>query len=351
MLMKQITKTIGSLLIILISFSSCKNDFDLNADYQRQPVVYGVLDPSMDNQIFIVNHTFLGDGSAFDYAQVQDSSNYENVSAYITWNDGNNSVELMPTIIDDKDVDGVFFAPEQLVYQAPTSDFDFDGSERVYSLKAMADGDSIFSSTDVTYIKASDVLTPPTSIPLSFVSTQSQPYDPIYRSATIQFLTVKNALSHKVSIRLSYDEHYINGETTPVTTEFFIKSLKAGDEDGGDQIEFNYNGESFYQTVKNTVNEDDNVDYRSITGLDFVFYAFGTDMSNYIEIVNPTTGVGQATPSFSNINNGEGHGIFSARSQYVRILEMSGKTIQELVEGDYTSALGFCFPQEGFGCQ
>ncbi|MFT5149739.1 MAG: hypothetical protein ACI86P_002429 [Flavobacteriales bacterium] len=39
--------SLGFLAIIVMSMS-CRNDFELNAPYDRIPVVYGMLDPSLD---------------------------------------------------------------------------------------------------------------------------------------------------------------------------------------------------------------------------------------------------------------------------------------------------------------
>jgi len=310
----KVAKVFGFFLLsTLLVLTGCKDDFQLNADYNRQPVVYGILDPSSDQQIMMINHTFLGDGSAFDYALIEDSSLYNNLEARVFWNDGANSVALTETIIDDKDVDGLFFAPNQTVYTAPSSSFNFmDNVDDVYRIGAIGDGDTIYAETQLVNMTPTDVQLPIGNLTgTGFVSTASQPNDPTYRNVKVKFKTVKYAIKHAVAIKVSYEENYLDG-SAPVdkVVKFNIKTLEAADDIGGDSQEFDYWGELFFQALQNRVEVDANVDFRSLGTVEFEFTAFGTDISSYIDIINPASGVGQETPAFSNINDGEGRGVF-----------------------------------------
>ena len=68
-------------LLVLIFFLSCSNDLDINAEWDDIPVIYSVLNSGSVNQSntehFIrVQKSFLGDFSASQMAQFEDSIYY-----------------------------------------------------------------------------------------------------------------------------------------------------------------------------------------------------------------------------------------------------------------------------------
>ena len=64
---------------IVAFFTSCSTDFELNADYDEIPIVFGVLDQSVDTQFVKINKSFIGNGDNNTYAAINDSSLYTNV--------------------------------------------------------------------------------------------------------------------------------------------------------------------------------------------------------------------------------------------------------------------------------
>jgi gliding motility-associated-like protein len=103
---------------------SCNTDVDLIGDYKVTPIVYGLLDQSDSIHYIKIQKTFLGQSNALDMAQVQDSSYFDDVYATITETLSNGSVGrtwvLRDTLVENKDLDGVFFAPEQKLYYFAT---------------------------------------------------------------------------------------------------------------------------------------------------------------------------------------------------------------------------------------
>jgi hypothetical protein len=66
------------LLAAVLTLSSCETEVELTAaEYAETTVVYGLIDLSASKQVFRINKTFLGEGSAFDMALVADSSEYD----------------------------------------------------------------------------------------------------------------------------------------------------------------------------------------------------------------------------------------------------------------------------------
>ena len=123
--MRRIFLFVFSLLVSGMMFYSCSTDVDLYADYKDITVVYGLLDSGKDTNYIKINKAFLGPGSAFDIALIDDSCNYPGkldakLIEYKSSVAGNNYQQTRVLPLDtitifNKDL-GIFYAPKQLVY-------------------------------------------------------------------------------------------------------------------------------------------------------------------------------------------------------------------------------------------
>ena len=103
----------------MITMNSCKEDIDLVAGYKETAVVYGILDQSEKIHYIKIQRAFIGPGNSLDIAKIADSNYFENVEAKIveymnelptkTW-------FLKDTLLENKNTDGAFFAPQQKLY-------------------------------------------------------------------------------------------------------------------------------------------------------------------------------------------------------------------------------------------
>src|SRR4051812_36753311 len=75
--MRSALKLTAVLTAIIGLFNSCKNELHILAPYKESVSVYGILNPDTNLQIIRINKIFLGEGNAFQMAQVQDSVNYK----------------------------------------------------------------------------------------------------------------------------------------------------------------------------------------------------------------------------------------------------------------------------------
>ena len=90
----------------------CSTDIELNAPYDRAPVVFGLLDAAQDTQWVRVNRTWLGDGNQFDAALIADSEYpAEDLTVRIQERVGGlvaGEWALVDTVIENKSEDGIF---------------------------------------------------------------------------------------------------------------------------------------------------------------------------------------------------------------------------------------------------
>src|SRR5690606_36910218 len=119
--MKNICIVLVSIISIL-SLQSCKDKIDLTGGAVESDIVVGILDQSNTTHYVKITRTFIGDGntSAVDIAGIADSSYFNQVDVEIQEVLSNGSLgrlfTLHDTIIQNKDQNGVFYAPEQKVY-------------------------------------------------------------------------------------------------------------------------------------------------------------------------------------------------------------------------------------------
>ena len=68
-----------TLTLIVGLLSSCETDFELNAPYKTIPVVYGLLDKSLDTQFVKINKSYLDSDNTANLAQINDCAQIDNL--------------------------------------------------------------------------------------------------------------------------------------------------------------------------------------------------------------------------------------------------------------------------------
>ena len=346
--MRYLAGIVGLFTLIMV-FSSCETDFDLNAPYEKTAVIFGFLDVSADTQYVRIQKTFLGEGDAFDFALIEDSSRFDNVVAKISW--VNNSGSTLGTVtldtitINNKETDGVFFAPNQLVYYVPSSEITFN-ENYTYNLSVVADGKEYTSSTRIVEMLSQDIELPlPETIGTNEeVLVTGQPPNVIYQNKTVRFKTAENARRYGITVEFKYTEHRTSGEIQR-TVVFGLPDQQTDSDEGNETIELDYNSESLYSFIADNVIDDPDVIYREFNSLDYVFTLAAEDLHNYILVNEPVTGIVQERPEYTNINGGIG--IFSSRHRIVRSKFISFPSMRELATGQYTIGYCFCDPDAG----
>lgn len=353
-----ITALIG---LVLLSTSGCEEDFELNAPYERIPIIYGLLDAGVDTQFVMINRSYLGDGNALDYTTVEDSMLYNEVEAFISWGSGQSQrVQLQPITRTEKDINGIFFAPTQTVYYALTEDMppleDEEDNSR-FDLEIIADGEKIEASTRVCRVELGDISKPANNanIELRLVSSFNLGIGADYRDLEFEFNLIDNAVTHEAIVIFNYTDVTADGEMPRQITVPYGRVDKDVDETG--EVSIERGGEEFYSRIgavmESRILEEGSEDvlHRAIGDVDFLLLASGEDLSTYRNVGDPVSAVGQERPTYSNINDGDAVGIFSSRGSTVltksfKALGEEGTPVsmQELIRGQYTDGYCFCDP-------
>ncbi len=369
--------------LVLAFFSTCETDIDITGDYQRTPVIFGLLDITADTQFVLINRTFLGSGDAFEAALIEDSMLYENVDAKIWTGSGiNNFVTLNKTTRCGKSLTGTFYAPCYDVYYVTsielwpewntwqtTGVFDVNSYTDIdYKLDVLADGEVIQATTRLSSARGqqgSGSITNPSANPntdVTFVSLFS-PNNSTYLANGLRttwnegfFSGVRNSIKHEIVIRFNYTEVMNNGDRVEQSVQFPFTTVEEDSPNSGTGFENSEPGNKFFQSVADRITPNSNVQYREIGKIDYILSVAGVDFTTFLNIGDPVSAVGQSRPNFSNVNGGTGVGIFSTRDVFTlsKALYLTvDKDLEEMVNGLYTADFCFCDPtglSVDFGC-
>lgn len=342
----------------LAIFSACETKVDLNAPYQSYTTVYGLLDLSADTQVVRINKSFLGEGSALDFAQIADSSEYnpDDVEAYIEW--GNNVVQLQPHTVPNRDP-GVFYdenimvfiTDEEMLLNTTGSPFDLNAQigqlVPEYKLVVKVPGREITGVTAPTYFRVSNLEDPSGgNDQLAWaLSTGS------FLDKKVTIAPVPVGTRYEVKIVFHYKAHLTDGTVEDRSFEFNLggQEVPLGS-DAGQKFNISYNPESIFTFIANNVECGGSVAFRSIQGptVEFVIDVAGEDLTRYMNINNPVTGVVTDRPEYSNVEGENAIGLFSSRFKYSVYKELNSSTREAFfVNSEITNQLCFCDPTPG----
>lgn len=364
-------------IISLAGLSSCTTDVDLTAPYKSIPVVFGLLDAEVDTQWVRINRTWLGVGDQTQVALIADSSEYEPSRVHAQFVEVINGIdgrvfELNDTLLQDKEDNGVFFAPEHREYFVSTRRQDGDdlNSEASYRLEIFIDDTlDIEASTNMIALALGNITQPPMGIDnlkLGFASVGIT--NVTYPDYTFKWSSTTGAARYDAAIRVHFMEHYWADDFLTIldsskyrTLEIPIGSLDPNDDDGGEQLTKVFGGSTFYSTLSSRLEKSTRTtrelgiwdeDVQISRAFDFLLIVANEQLSIYLDINSPITGVIQDRPEYSNIDGGLG--LWGSRTvQGVFGLGFTEDTIEHLQEGDETAELNFCSPDplSDYSCQ
>lgn len=345
-------------LLVTILSISCSTKFDLKGDSEERPVVYFLLDPNEEYHYLKLSKTFLGDGNAYDYAQIPDSNLFTNVVAVVkeVKGSGNNSqIErewiLTDTVLENKSP-GVFYYPEQPLYYFKANDLIADNEHR-YELHIDIENGKhkVFGSTSLVR----DVSITSPNLTAAFIFANNNTQQDGYRNQLINFSPGTGAIFN-LSILFHYNE-YTNSGVEVKTVKWNVEEINREDLSGP----ITARGVAFYQLLSNNIQPDPDVIKRTVNGLEVVLTAGSNDLLTFMKVNQPSTSLAQNQPEFNNLEGGA-LGIFTSRAT-VRQFKVEDPTTmfralnnhstKELCNGIYTGTLGFCseYPGDsGFQC-
>ncbi len=346
-------KYFSALLILtsILALQSCKEDIDLIGEFEETAIVYGILDKADSVHMIKVNRAFIGPGNSIEIAGIPDSNYFDNVLVTVEERVQGvlqRSWTLMDTLIDNKDENGIFYAPEQLLYYFETPPSSPLLDDAVYRLNIDINNGQ-FEVTGETGI---------VSGLLSSMTSQSSRFqfatNPSEFRVTSIGVTSGNSYLVNTKVRTNYREwtgaNYVD--------KSFVWNLGERETTPNSSLNFVAAGETFYNLMRSACeNGDPAVDKRTFVSFEVEVTGGAEELFNYILVNQPSSSLAQSKPTYTNLsatNDRSVIGIFSSRqtlriskpfyiqggSQYIRSLDQ--KSTQELCIGATTGPYLFC---------
>lgn len=318
--------------------TGCSTDVDVVAEYEDIAIVYGLLDANDSAHYVRVSKAFLGQDDAVVMAAVRDSSEYKDLNVRIEELDESSNVlrswQLTPVELTRAES---IFAETQTYFTFGANDLSPD---YIYKLVATLHPDKPnqkIVTAETPLIGNMTITRPPPTFQVRLVNVNE------LSSQAFKWSGVPNALQYDVTIEVPVLENR-NGVVTETVISWQTASLRSSATSSSSDLEFSLDGEEFFNQLKRSLEVDPDVQ-RKIPENEITVWitAGGEELATYAEVANPTSGLVQDKPEYTNVDGGLG--VFSCRTRqpFVRTLDKS--TMDELVDGlagGGTAELGFC---------
>jgi hypothetical protein len=369
--------------VIVSLFTGCETEVDLNAPYKNTTVIFGLLDPDFngDNQISVqdtqwikINRTFLGEGDNNLYAAIRDSSEYTDEDFIVKKVQrvvDNNVVqesELSSTTISNRQMNGIFYGPEQTMYYfvPPAPGLDQNSEYRI--ILEFADGREVSASTQVVSYGSFSWLTPQQNATFILATVSTNGGFNYTSEVAVRWNAATNANVYDARLRFHYTEMiYPNEDWTGVPEvkakflDYYLGSINETEINPGEMLKITFDGRGFFSFLQNSLVADQKI--RRVIGtydsqqqrtecFDLMLTMGNDDLKSYIEVNTPSTGVAQERPIYTNVNNGIG--LFASRGTRNLIglpliafdnnNQPNSGNLRALVQSEYTAGLNFCDP-------
>ena len=361
--------------LILILLTSCNDEVNLNGDFKETAVVYGLLNHADSLHFIKITRAFIGPGNALEIAQIADSSYFDNVELTVSEYQGGalqRTWLLKDTIVENKDVDGVFYAPEQKVYYfktlpTVTSSMGIAGTVQTssnplltslkpgstYKMKAIINNGAFEITGETELVNGLTTSASSQNFTFKFADDPAE-----YISTGVAVSSTGNSYIVNAQLDVFFNEHI--GST--FSTKSFNWQLGENDVQPNSSSTFTALGKTFYDLVKQNITNDPAINKRTFNGISITITGGAEDLYNYMVVNKPTSSLAQSKPTYTNLsvtNNKRVVGIFSSRQTlkifkpfyispaqaYIRAIDK--KSTRELCIGPISGSLFFCSDHPG----
>ncbi|HSY75953.1 MAG TPA: hypothetical protein VK890_03805 [Bacteroidia bacterium] len=317
---------------LVIYMSACNTKLNVQAPYKHITVVYGLMDQNDTAHYIRVNKAYEGAGDAYTMGKVFDSIYYPANQISVTLQDYNSSGVFMGniTLTPDSSIPvppGIFSYPKQILYKTKAA----LNVNDTYNLIVFNEKTQQTLTGSTTLLQDASFLPGTlgsTNLPMSFF--EASPSKILWSSSL-------NGRIYQMVFRFYYNEtgtanpgeKYIDWIFTPQTASTIL---------GGATMEYDYTGEGFLQQVRTNIQPIAGAHRRS-DSIQVIFTTGSDDFNTYIQISQPSLGIDQDPPSYSDVKNGIG--IYTSRHTQIITKQLTIATHDSLINGSGMAPWGF----------
>lgn len=326
-------------------FQSCETEVDLTTDPEEIMVVYGLLNQNDTEHHLKITKTFLVEGDVTAAASdsvslIQYGPDDLEVKLHGYRNGAIVSTYVYDTLTIFNKEPGAFYYPKQMVYKTegtldPTCTYKLEIKNKKTGTEASSETGIL---DNVSIIK-------PRYAPGYPLDKISFLYNVPLSKYNIEWYTVPNGYFYTITMILNYKETKIADETDVAYKSismslgtFVANNPQSANNFTAEKMSTSIPAEAFFQFLKNNINEDLSVK-RNCIDVDFLFSAGTPELYTYMQVSQPSSGIIQDKPTYTNINNGIG--LFSATGFSTSKAELSPYTINSIKAHPDTENLGF----------
>ncbi len=337
-----------SILILVLTLNSCKEDVNLIGNYKETAVVYGLLDQSETTHLIKINRAFIGPGNALDIAKIPDSSYFSSVNAIVSeFINGSKtkSWNLKDTVVNNKSENGIFYAPTEKLYF-------FNGSlnsDATYKLEI-----TVYKGTSKEFIVSGEtrLVSGITSSQTAYSSFDFINSDGSLKSSNISVSSPGNAAILNASLRIHLSEYQDNNLLNKIDYTWNTGESQIS---GGGSFSTSLPGQLFYEIIRDNSTKNPSINKRKLDSLDIILTGGSNEFNDYINANKPSSSLAQSKPNYTNLKASNGSsaiGLFSSRYTKKTTLKfyiplqnpscLSTKSREYLCTGSITGDLSFC---------
>ncbi len=330
------TVIVLSLLCVSLLFYACSTDFSTIAPYKETMVIYGLLnqDTSVKTQYIRISRAFLGEGNSLIMAQQKDSINYGDVLVVKIQRIQNGIVTqtftLQRTDTNLKDP-GIFNSPSEILYKGVFS----PNANSNYKLIVYNKSTGLTATAQTRIIGNIDFANPPFNDTMKF--TPSGLYE-------VNINTTSYAWIYNFTLRFYYTE--VN-QVTNVSTPKYV-DWNFGDQVVGATPPSNISYDhiyrpDLYRIIGSVVAPADTHIIKryidAVNPIEFIFTGGTEELNTYLQLNQPSYGIVQDLPLYTNLENGIG--LFTGRTTTSYPLGMDNASRNAFDTSVYTKKILF----------
>jgi len=320
-----------AIILLIIGLSACSNKLNIQAPYKSITVVYGLMDQGDTAHYIRINKAYEGAGNAYTMAKQYDSIYYPANQLTVQLQDININGNVVATInlVADSSIPvpaGAFSYPEQILYKTK-------------SALNINDTYNLIVTNNHTHqvLTGTTILLPDASFKQGLTGTYFNfAFNTTYPTQ-IEWYSTINGRIYQMTFRFFYSEKTSSGKVEKYI-DWVQSPQTAPTINGGYVMSYSFTGMQFLQLVKTLIPVEAGVQ-RTADSLKMIFTTGSDDFNTYIQLSQPSLGIDQDPPSFSDVKNGIG--IYTSRHTQSVTKPLFQSLIDSLIYSPQTAPLNF----------
>lgn len=319
-----------SALFVILLFTRCENNVDINAEWKETIIIYGLLDPNQTDQYIKINKAFLNENTSALVVAKNSDSLYLTDAVVKLKRLNTGEVFILNRVNEIKKDTGIFASDVNYLYKLSEPVME----NEPYEIEVNTALGKSWANTWT--LKKARIEAPfRTTNPIFSLGPQY---------ITISYVPGTNAYAYDVKMKINVEEYSQNDTTLidtktlqwNVITNYFMPRGRTNS-----TVIHQVERTSFFQFLAYTLDTEAPV-YRRIKSVSMEYYGGSQSLIDYISVNEPSIGIVQKQAEYTNINNG--YGLFGSRcKQTIENVPMDPGSVSILNNNPITAPLNFIY--------